>query len=303
MEQRRAAILELSAHGKTPTEIARDLGCDRSTVYRVVARGTSKASHRSREKPERLEDKVEAVRKAVEEKRGKVTIRGLAREFSTSRRTMDRLVKEDLGLKSYKRTPRQALKPSDCEKRMARSKILINKLKHKPRDVVILFSDETPFSLGEMVASDTGFYLAEARATREDDVVHISKERHYANLQVLAVIGSDGQKCDLVFLESNERLTAETYTKYLQEKVFPWARRTYGDKWWWQQDGASCHTATSTQEFLQRETPAFFDKNSWPPHSPDLSPLDYAVFGHLKGMLSGTRYRTKEQLKAAIIAA
>ena len=303
MEARRIAILELHARGKTPIEISRDLGCDRSTVYRVVARGTAKAAKRFREKPKRFDEKIEAVRKAIEDRGGKATIRGLAREFGTAGRTMDRLVKEDLGLKSFKRTPRQALKPIDRGKRMARAKVLISKLKHKPSNVVILFSDETPFSLGEIVASDTGFYLAEARGARDDDIVHTSKERHFANLQVLAVVGSDGQKCDLIFLKDKERLTAKTYSKYLKDKVFPWARRTYGDQWWWQQDGASCHTANMTQKFLRRETPAFFNKYSWPPHSPDLSPLDFAIFGRLKGMLSGTRYTTKEQLKAAIKAA
>jgi transposase len=182
MEARRIAILQLHAHGKTPTEISRDLGCDRSTVYRVVAHGTPKAAKRSREKPRRSEEKIEAVRKAIKDKGCKVTIRGLAREFDTSGRTMDRLVKEDLGLKSFKRTPRQAPKPIDREKRLARAKILISKLKHKLSDVIILFSDETPFSLGEMVSSDTGFYLAEAKGARGDDVVHTSKEWHFSNL-------------------------------------------------------------------------------------------------------------------------
>ena len=94
-----------------------------------------------------------------------------------------------------------------------------------------------------------------------------------------------------------------TYTKYLKERIFPWARATYGNKWWWQQDGASCHTAKITQEFLAAETPGFFEKEDWPPHSPDLSPLDFAIFGRLKGMLSGVQYRNKDQLKSAIESA
>uniref|UniRef100_A0A0K2U395 Uncharacterized protein n=1 Tax=Lepeophtheirus salmonis TaxID=72036 RepID=A0A0K2U395_LEPSM len=54
---------------------------------------------------------VAAVKKYVKDKRGKVTVSGLSREFNVISRTMDRLIKKDLVLKVYKRTPRQALKP------------------------------------------------------------------------------------------------------------------------------------------------------------------------------------------------
>ncbi len=105
----------------------------------------------------------------------------------------------------------------------------------------------------------------------------------------------------LIFLRDNERLTVKTYMKYLKKQVFPWARATYGDQWWWQQDGASCHTAKAMQHYLAAKMLYFFRKEKWPPHSPDLSPLDFAIFGRLKGELSGVQYCTKEQLKSAII--
>lgn len=303
MAEKRAAILGLSAAGKTPTEISRNLNCSRTTVYSTIARGTSETAPRVRPRPARPDNLVDSVRNFIEAKRGKVTIRGLARDFDVDKRTMGRLVHEDIGQKTFKRTPRHGLKPVDRSKRLERAQKMLKKIKHKPAGTVILFSDETPFSLGEIVASDTGFYLAEVRSGRDDDVIHTSKERHFASLQILAVVASDGGKCPLVFLKDKERLTAATYIKYLREKVFPWARANYGDRWWWQQDGASCHTAGITQEFLAAETPGFWGKEDWPPHSPDLSPLDFAVFGRLKGMMSGVQYHNKDQLKAAIQSA
>jgi len=33
------------------------------------------------------------------------------------------------------------------------------------------------------------------------------------------------------------------------------------------------------QEWLGEHWPDFIDKNSWPPNSPDLNPLDYHVWG------------------------
>ncbi len=55
----------------------------------------------------------------------------------------------------------------------------IRKLRHKPRDGVI-FSDETPSSIGEMIAEETSYYVAEALRAADDDVVHFAKSRHFA---------------------------------------------------------------------------------------------------------------------------
>jgi len=39
------------------------------------------------------------------------------------------------------------------------------------------------------------------------------------------------------------------------------------------------HTANVAQEWLGEHCPDFIDKNSWPPNSRDLNPLDYHVWG------------------------
>uniref|UniRef100_A0A0K2V4S1 Uncharacterized protein n=1 Tax=Lepeophtheirus salmonis TaxID=72036 RepID=A0A0K2V4S1_LEPSM len=65
MERHRVAILELSARGKTPTEIAKVLNCIRTTVYSVVAKGTPEASTRSKSRPRRSDEMVAAVKKSV----------------------------------------------------------------------------------------------------------------------------------------------------------------------------------------------------------------------------------------------
>lgn len=89
---------------------------------------------------------MEAVIISIEDKMGKSTTKGLAREFNFATRTMEWIVKDDLGLKCYKRTPRQGVKAIDHQKRLEHAKILLNKLKKKPADTVIIFCDETPFS-------------------------------------------------------------------------------------------------------------------------------------------------------------
>ena len=47
-------------------------------------------------------------------------------------------------------------------------------------------------------------------------------------------------------------------------------------------DGALSHWAKSTVEFLQRTVPNFIEPSVWSPNSPDLNPVDYAVWGALQ---------------------
>lgn len=177
----RTAILVLHACGKTLTEIANNLGYSRGQVYRTIQRGSAEPYQKKVPKTAWTPELIAAVSDTLDENNGLTTINSLVRNFGQDRRTMKRLVNDDLGLYSFKRTPRQALKPTDREKRLSRPKKLLSKVKHKPKNVVIIF-DETPFQLGKIVANDTGFYLAEGCGAAHDDVKRISKERHYANI-------------------------------------------------------------------------------------------------------------------------
>src|SRR6218665_3853323 len=55
--------------------------------------------------------------------------------------------------------------------------------------------------------------------------------------------------------------------------------------WTLQQDGAPSHTAKNTMEYLRRENISFIEPDMWPPNSPDLNPIDYAVWGALQQMV------------------
>jgi len=53
-------------------------------------------------------------------------------------------------------------------------------------------------------------------------------------------------------------------------------------KWTLQQDGAPAHTACNTMEYLEKEKIDFIEPDMWSPNSPDLNPIDYAVWGALQ---------------------
>ena len=68
------------------------------------------------------------------------------------------------------------------------------------------------------------------------------------------------------------------------------------------QDGAPSHTARNTPTYLRRENVTFIESHMWPPNSPDLNPVDCAVWDALQQMVyQRRRFKTIDQLKQAIV--
>ena len=77
---------------------------------------------------------------------------------------------------------------------------------------------------------------------------------------------------------------------------------------WFQQDGATPHTAKIAQDWLSehfqsRVISSFRDNSSpieWSPHSPDLSPPDFFLWGYLKDRVYQDKPRNLADLKNKI---
>jgi len=74
---------------------------------------------------------------------------------------------------------------------------------------------------------------------------------------------------------------------------------------WFQQDGATCHTAGETVNLLHQTFPQrLISRNgdvNWPARSCDLTPLDYFLWGYVKSVVYRNNPRTIDELKAEII--
>ena len=74
----------------------------------------------------------------------------MAKEMNTSRESMRRLVRNDLGMKAYKLYKRQLLTQLNKQKRLKRCKAMISRFtdgRHKQ----ILFSDEKLFTIEQVI--------------------------------------------------------------------------------------------------------------------------------------------------------
>jgi len=72
-------------------------------------------------------------------------------------------------------------------------------------------------------------------------------------------------------------------------------------RWTLQQDGAPAHTARTTMDYLKKEQINFIEAHMWPPNSPDINLVDYAISGALQQRVYHQRqFKTVEELKRAI---
>jgi hypothetical protein len=99
-----------------------------------------------------------------------------------------------------------------------------------------------------------------------------------------------------------QTVTKEEYLKMLE--TYFWRKHIQNPnfkKYYFQQDGATPHTADATQTWLKSKfSKKFVDKKMWPPRSPDLNPCDFYLWGHLKSVVYNPLPKTLDDLKANI---
>ena len=164
----------------------------------------------------------------------------------------------------------------------------------------ILFSDESIFSLDKAVYahntyswSDTNPHFYTQRKLQPERVVV------WCGLSASLIIGP-------YFFPGT--VTADSYTDMLRNYLVPGLRRrNILNTITFQQDGASPHTAHRVLEYLQQQFNgrliSFRTTTIWPPRSPDLNPLDFYLWGHIKQRISKMEWRTVEELKTSITTA
>jgi hypothetical protein len=99
-------------------------------------------------------------------------------------------------------------------------------------------------------------------------------------------------------------VNGERYRAMITNFLWPELDGMDVDDLWFQQDGATCHTAHATMALLSEKFPGrIISRNSevnWPPRSCDLTPLDFFLWGFLKSKVYANKPTTIQQLKDAI---
>lgn len=107
------------------------------------------------------------------------------------------------------------------------------------------------------------------------------------------------------FLRKGVKTSAVIYERMLKDVVEPLNYTPFEDidNWCFKQDAAPAHKAKKIQIWLTANVPDFISTDDWPSGSPDLNPLDYALWNKLAERAYSSSYWTLQSLKDGIMKA
>lgn len=170
----------------------------------------------------------------------------------------------------------------------------------------ILFSDEATFCLNGSVNRQNFRYWStnNPRWMREQHTQNPQKVNVWAGILNDRIIGP-------FFFDGN--LTGDQYLQFLQNELIPTLAANFPNinqpnlpeaSIWFQQDGAPPHFARQVREYLNTVFPERWIGRrgpiEWPARSPDLTPMDFFLWGYLKSKVYKDKPQNLEDLKFKI---
>lgn len=225
--------------------------------------------------------------------------RNLAREFNLSQSSVVRIIRK-LGLKAWRPRLLQELTEDDHDRRLQFCEDEFDR-SFNYRDVI--WTDEAKFMVcGQVNRHNCIFYSMDNPHEVFEKAVNSPGVMVWGGICRTALIGP-------YFFTTT--VTGESYLQMLDTYAFPRINELVtgaGDqRFWWQQDGAPPHYARIARARLDTEFPGRWIGRrgtvEWPPRSPDLSPMDYAVWGIIKEKVYKQDIQNVEHLKRLITEA
>ena len=207
--------------------------------------------------------------------------------------TFNRITTIDLKLKPYKLLRHQKLTQDHCDRRLAMCNFLQTQNNNYFESLVV--SDEAWFTVGGHCFNrqNTVVYSPSGQGTPDHWFSEAVQGQQKVMLFVLMT--GDGHLFGPYFYDQDHNIDARGYKNMLVYKVFPAMKRELGvrkfNRLVWQQDGASCHTANTVMDYLNTifglRMLALKSRQGvdWAPHSPDLNPCDFWLWGYLKSLV------------------
>lgn len=281
LESKRIAVLEMRKRGQSIKAIINSLGVSRSFIWRTtkVFEETGQTARRpgqGRKRTARTHRLTKAIAAKIRRNPAR-SMRGMARDYSVSRATIQRIVREDLKMVPYKHQQKQLLSEATRAKRLERSKLLLRWYADNP-DVVVIFSDEKLFETTKKFNPQNDRILSRSPSTIPAGVREVYRTQKPASVMVWGAVASNGKKSPLFRIPDGVKINRHVYLDFLKSKVVPWIKEEFvGTSVCFQQDGAPAHTANVVQEWCAANFDHFWPKSFWPPSSPDCNPLDFAM--------------------------
>ena len=201
--------------------------------------------------------------------------RKIARDLRISRTSAQRILKDDLKVKSY----RIKVQPKISEDHKAKRLKFANWIRTNfPKEDTLrfLFSDEKMFDIDGVYNSQNERIWAPSRAEADanDDIKQIQKFPK----KVMVSLGACSKEVSPLVIFEEGTVDHERYIQEVLPVVLNFGNDMFGDNWTFQQDGGRPYIHQKTQDWCRTHLPCFIDTDHWPPNSLDLNPLGYCIW-------------------------
>ncbi|GFX60088.1 transposable element Tc3 transposase [Trichonephila clavipes] len=166
----------------------------------------------------------------------------------------------------------------------------------------ILFSDEAHFWLNGYVNKQNCRIWSQANPQ-----VNVETPLHPEKLTVWCALWAGGIIGPYFFKNDeghNVTVNGDRYRAMITNFFIPEVNNHDVQELWFQQDGATCHTARATIDLLKDtfgdRLISRFGPVNWPPRSCDLTPLDYFLRGYVKSLVYVNKPQTLDHLEGNI---
>ena len=277
-------------------------------IKKIIQTGSSdRKTGSGRPKTVRTTENIEACEEVIasqEDNPGThLSQRKAARHIGINRSGVQRIIKHDLKFKSFKRLRTSRKTDQVKAKRKTRARKLLDRFSSEEVKSVV-FTDEKDFTLEIPTNSKNDVVYGKKKSEIPLSRLYHEQNRFSKKVMVSAGVSWNG-KTGIYFLDTQTvKVTAERYVDLLQEHLLPDCVGMYpNNNFIFQQDGATCHTANLTQNFLSQQPNRFIKKDEWPPMSPDVNPMDYAIWPALMDKVYHQRRApfTEDELKQKIL--
>ena len=276
------------------------------TIKRVIEKfeeeGTVQGSPRKHPRPVKSEENIESVKDVITTTPSK-SVRKISSEAGLKRSSVHVILTSDLKMYPYKVQVVHGLKDGDPERRLLYCQWFLNKARETPEFLdSVFFSDEATFHLsGQVNRQNTRFWGLENPHEIAETKSFSPKVTVWAATSSARVIGP-------FFFEYDQgkavTVNKKNYVNALETYFIPRLRelRIPLHSVWFQNDNATPHTSGLSTQYLERRfQDRVIGKDLWPARSPDLSPLDFFLFGYLKKRVYRNTPASTEDLKTAIV--
>ncbi|XP_046663111.1 uncharacterized protein LOC124356010 [Homalodisca vitripennis] len=244
---------------------------------------TQRPKGMGRQKTARTPENVAVVRAAVEQSPTR-SARKHATALNMSDRSVRRILHKDLFFHPYKIMLVQKLMPPDFQHRVNCAQETLERI---PPRSTFFSSDEAHFHLSGSVNKQNFRYWSDRNPQQVNErPLHSPKVTVWCAISKFGVIGP-------YFFEQDgltTNVTAQRYVSMLQDffepELNPLVEEQHLEDIWFQQDGATAHTAHVSRTKLRQMFPARLvslrGDLRWPARSPDLCICDFFLWGYLK---------------------